>query len=412
MPPPEGDPEAPLQALVTNIDYDDYVGRIGLGRVRQGTLREGVQVAVAGEEGTETVRLGQLYVFEGLERKRVPEARAGDLFAVAGIEAIAIGDTLTEPEAPRALPRLRVDEPTIAMFFSANTGPFAGRDGQYVTSRKVRERLLREVKGNVSLRVEETESADSLRVVGRGELALAILIETMRREGYELCVSKPEVIRREGSDGGVLEPMERLFLDLPEGFMGVVTPRLAGRKGKMANMRTLGSGRVRLEYSIPSRGLIGFRSEFLNDSRGTGVMNTLFDGWAPWHGPIVYRQNGALVADRAGSATPYALFHLQPRGQLFVGAGAEVYEGMIVGERAKPRDIDVNVTREKKLTNLRAAGKDDNVILSPPRVMSLEDALHWIADDELVEVTPRHVRLRKRALAAGARAKLARDRKG
>lgn len=407
LPAPEGDPKAPLQALVTNIDYDDYIGRLGLGRVRQGTLREGHHVALAAAESTTGIRLGQLYVFEGLERKRVAEAEAGDLFAVAGIENIAIGDTLTVLDEPRPLPRLRIDEPTIAMFFSANNGPFAGLDGRYVTSRKVRERLYREIKGNVSLRVEETGSVEALRVVGRGELALAILIETMRREGYELCVSKPEVVRREDDEGRVLEPMERLLLDLPEGFMGVITPRLAARKGRMLDMCTLGSGRVRLEYLIPSRGLIGFRSMFLNDSRGTGVMNTIFDGWAPWHGPISYRQNGAIVSDRVGSATPYAIFHLQPRGEMFIGPGTEVYTGMIIGERAKLQDIDVNVTREKKLTNIRAAGKDENTVLTPPRIMSLEEALHWIAEDELVEVTPHHIRLRKRILSEGARAKVA-----
>jgi GTP-binding protein len=410
MPAPEGDPEAPLQALVTNIDYDDYIGRIGLGRVRQGTLREGSSVAVVGAEATRLVRLGQLYVFDGLERRRVHEAPAGELFAVAGIEEIGLGDTLTDPETPRPLPRLHVDEPTISMFFSANTGPLSGRDGRWVTSRKVRERLFREVKGNVSLRVEETESAESLRVVGRGELALAILIETMRREGYELCVSKPEVVRRLDEDGRTLEPMERLFLDIPEEHMGVVTPALSARKARMTDMRTQGSGRVRLEYEIPSRGLIGFRSELLNDTRGLGVLNTLFSGWAPWHGPIVYRVNGAIVADRGGRATAYALFHLQPRGHLFIGPGTEVYEGMIVGERGKPRDIDVNVTKEKKLTNVRAAGKDENIILTPPRVMSLDEAIHWIAEDELVEVTPHTVRLRKRALGAHDRARLFRER--
>jgi GTP-binding protein len=405
LPAPGGDAAAPLQALVTNIDYDDYVGRIGLGRVRQGTLREGVHVAVVAVEGTRDVRLGQLYVFEGLERKRVAEAPAGELFAVAGIEDIELGDTLTEPDDPRPLPRLHVDEPTIAMFFSANTGPLSGRDGQHVTSRNVRDRLLREIRGNVSLRVEETGAVESLRVVGRGELALAILIETMRREGYEMCVSKPEVVKRTDAGGRTLEPMERITLDMPETFMGVITPALAARKARTTDLRSMGSGRVRLEALIPSRGLIGFRAEFLNDTRGTGVLNTIFDGWAPWHGPIIYRVNGAIVADRAGTATPYALFHLQPRGELFIGPGTAVYEGMIIGERSKARDIDVNAIKEKKLTNIRAANKDDNVILSPPRLLSLEQALHWIAEDELVEVTPRHVRLRKKVLDVRGRAK-------
>jgi GTP-binding protein len=408
MPAPEGDPDATLQALVTNIDYDDYIGRLGLGRVRQGTLREGQSVAMVGADSTIVVRLGQLYVFEGLERRRVSEAPAGELFAVAGIEGIELGDTLTDPEKPKVLPRLRVDEPTIAMFFSANTGPLSGCDGRYVTSRKVRERLIREIKGNVSLRVEDTETTESLKVVGRGELALAILIETMRREGYELCVSKPEVVRRLDDKGRTLEPMERLIIDMPEDYMGVITPQLSARKAKMSDMRTLGSGRVKLEYDIPSRGLIGFRAEFLNDTRGTGVLNTLFNGWALWHGPIVYRMNGAIVADRSGHTTPYALFHLQPRGQLFVGGGVEVYEGMIVGERAKPRDIDVNAVKEKKQTNIRAANKDENVILSSPRIMSLEDALHWISEDELVEVTPSHIRLRKRVLGVTERLRMGR----
>jgi GTP-binding protein len=407
IPPPLGNPENTLQALVTNLDYDDYIGRIGIGRVRDGTMRQGGQVGVVTAAGVRTVRLGQLYVFDGLQRRAVSEAPAGELFAVAGIEGIEIGDTLTDPLQPKPLPRVHVDEPTIAMFFSANNGPFGGRDGRFVTSRQVRERLFREIRGNVSLRVEETNT-DALRVVGRGELALAILIETMRREGYELCVSKPEVVRRTDPEGKVLEPMERLVIDIPSNFMGPITDGLVARKGKMADMRPLGSGRVRLEFDIPSRGLIGFRAQFLNDTRGLGVLNTLFNGWAPWHGPIVYRQNGAIVADRPGTTTAYALFHLQPRGVLFIGANTEVYEGMVVGENAKDRDLDVNVVREKKLTNIRAAGKDENTILSPPRQMGLEDALHWIAEDELVEVTPLFVRLRKRVLAAGGRAKIER----
>jgi len=405
IPAPRGNPDGLLQALVTNLDYNDYIGRIGMGRVRQGTLREGEEVALVTEEGPRVFKLAQLYVFEGLERKRVAEAPAGELFAVAGIEDIQIGDTVTDAEDPQPLPRVRVDEPTIAMFFSSNTSPFSGRDGKWVTSRNIADRLDRELRGNVSLRVEQTESRDTFKVVGRGELALAILIETMRREGYELCVSKPEVVTRVDDDGKVLEPMERLVLDMPEDYLGVITPKLAHRKGRMVAMRTLGSRGARVEYDIPSRGLIGWRSEFLNDTRGTGVMNTLFNGWAPWHGPIVYRVNGAIVADRQGKSTAYAMFHLQPRGQLFIGPGVEVYEGMIVGENSRSNDLNVNVTREKKLTNIRAAAKDEALNVSPPRPFTLEYALHWIAEDELVEVTPNNLRLRKKILRAALRPK-------
>lgn len=290
------------------------------------------------------------------------------------------------------------------MFFSVNTSPLSGRDGKWVTSRNVRDRLFREAKGNVSLRVEPA-GTDTLKVVGRGELALAVLIETMRREGYELCVSKPEVVTRTDEQGRILEPKERLLLDFPDEFMGIVTPKVGQNKGRMLDMKTLESGYVRLEYSIPSRGLIGFRSEFLNDTRGLGVLNTLFDGWIPWQGPIALRPTGAIVADRAGRSNAYALFHLQPRGSLFIGPGVEVYEGMIVGENAKNRDIDVNATKEKKLTNIRAANKDDALALSTPRQMTLEEALHWIAEDELVEVTPAHIRLRKKILTANRRPK-------
>ncbi len=405
IPAPEGDPVGGLQALVTSLDFNEYVGRLGIGRVRRGTLREGEMVAVAAEEGIRVVKLGQLYTFEGLERRRVAEAPAGELFAIAGIENIQIGDTLTSPEAPEPLPRVRVDEPTIAMFFSANTGPFSGRDGKYVTSRNLRDRLQRELRGNVSLRVEEQPGRDAFKVVGRGELALAVLIENMRREGFELCVSKPEVVTRLDENDRKLEPMEKLLLDLPQDYLGVITQKLAQRRGFMGDMRTMGSGRVKVEFSVPSRGLIGFRSEYLNDTRGTGIMNTLFDGWEPWKGDIIYRINGALVADRAGKATTYALFHLQPRGALFVRPQTEVYEGMIIGENSKAQNLDVNVTREKKLTNIRTVNKDEALILSPVRRMGLEAALEWLAEDELVEVTPNHVRLRKKILQANRRPK-------
>jgi len=403
IPPPSGDPEAPLQALVTNLDYNEYIGRLGIGRVYQGTLREGDTVAIVGEEKTDRLRLGQLYVFEGLERVRVAEACAGDLFAVAGIDTLKIGDTIADQEQPQALPRVRVDEPTIAMFFSANSGPMSGRSGKFVTSRNVRERLEREVKGNVSLRFDETARGDVFKVIGRGELALAILIENMRREGFELCVSRPEVVTKVDDDGKTLEPLERLIIDVPEEFLGAITQKVAQRKGRMQDMRTMGSGRTRVDYDIPARGLIGFRSEFINDSRGTGIMNTLFAGWVPWVGPITYRVNGALVADRSGKTRTYGLFHLQARGILFVGAMTEVYEGMIVGENAKKNDLDVNACKEKKLTNVRTANKDDALVLSPPRAMTLEVALQWIADDELVEVTPDDIRLRKKVLPANLR---------
>jgi GTP-binding protein len=403
VPPPPGDPEAVLQALVTNLDYNEYIGRLGLGRIWSGTLCEGETVGVAMEGGLRRVRLGQLYVFEGLERARVKEAMAGDLFAVAGIEDIAIGDTLTDPENPSPLPRVAVDEPTIAMFFSVNNGPFAGQDGKYVTSRNIRERLERELLGNVSLRVEDTDSADTFRVVGRGELALAILIENMRREGFELCVSKPEVVTKEDAGGHTLEPMERVVIDIPEEYTGAITQALSERKGRMHDLRPLGTGRQRLEFLVPSRGLIGFRGQFLNETRGTGVMNALFDGWAPWSGEIRYRAQGALVSDRRGKTTMYALFHMQDRGALFVSPQTEVYEGMVVGENAKASDLEVNVVREKQLTNFRTVNKDEAQILTPPRRMTLEDAIQWIDEDELVEVTPKSIRVRKKELNSSQR---------
>jgi len=403
IPAPSGDPEAPLQALVTNLDYNEYIGRLGTGRIFNGTLREGDQVALVAEDETRKIRIGQLYVYEGLERKRVKEAPAGELFAVAGIDDIYIGDSLTDLEDPRPLPRVKVDEPTIAMFFMANTSPFSGLDGKYVTSRNIRERLDKELMGNVSLKVEDTESGDKFKVIGRGELALSVLIENMRREGYEMNVSKPEVVTKFDDSGKLLEPQERVVVDIPGEYLGVVTEKLALRKGRMAELKTLGSDRQRVEFLVPSRGLIGFRSEFMNDTRGTGVMNTLFEGWMRWAGDISYRKNGALIADRKGTTTTYALFHLQPRGILFLGPQMDVYEGMIIGEHAKAQDLDVNAVRSKQLTNFRTVNKDDAQILSPPRLMTLEDALQWISDDELVEVTPSNIRLRKKELQANFR---------
>ena len=376
---------------------------MAVGRVFEGTLCEDELLTIMGEKGNRSIKVGQLYVFDGLDRKRVKEAPAGELFSVAGIEEIAIGDTLSSIDNPVALPRVRVDEPTIAMFFSVNNGPFAGKEGKLVTTRHISERLFKEARANVSMRVEETDSKDTFKVMGRGELSLSILIETMRREGFEMCISKPEVVTKKDENGKTLEPMERLILDMPEVNVGAITQMLALRKGIMDSMKSLGSRRVHVEFDVPSRGLIGFRSQFLNETRGLGIMNTLFNGWAPWFGAMNYRQNGALVADRDGKSIPYALFHLQPRGVLFIGPGVDCYEGMIVGENSRPNDIDVNVSREKKLSNMRAAGRDDNIILTPPRIMSLEESIEWIDEDELVEVTPISIRLRKRYLTAAQR---------
>lgn len=405
IPPPTGDPTALLQALVTNMDYDNYVGRLGIGRVMQGTLRENQPLALMGANRTVVLKPANLFTFEGLKRERVSEVPAGEFFCVSGFDDVQIGDTLGDPERPVALPRVRVDEPTIAMFFTVNNGPMAGTEGKYVTSRNIRERLQKELRTNVSIRVDDTESPETFRVVGRGELALSILIENMRRENFELCVSKPEVVTKTNEAGQLLEPMERLVLDMPEEYMGVITQKLAPRKGRMDMMKSLGSGRVRVEFDIPSRGLIGFRSDYLNDTRGQGIMNTLFAGWAPWHGPIVYRVNGALISDRDGETTAYALDHLQPRGILFIGPGAPVFEGMVIGEHAKQNDLDVNCVREKKLTNIRSAGKDDAPSLAPPRRMALEQAIQWISDDEWVEITPKSVRIRKKVLKANLRPK-------
>jgi GTP-binding protein len=348
------------------------------------------------------VKITQLYTWSGLKRVETPRATAGQIVAVAGIEEINIGDTIADREEPRALPGIRIDEPTIAMIFGANTSPWSGREGQFVTSRKLRDRLVYEKRRNVSLHIEDTDSPDQLRVTGRGELQLAILIETMRREGYELQVSKPTVITRD-VDGAVHEPVELLLVDVPEDYIGVVSQLLAVRKGKMMKMTHTGSGRVRLEFSVPSRGLIGFRSRFLTETRGTGIINALFDGWAPWHGDIQARTNGAMVADREGVATPYAIFHMQERGSLFVPPGTRVYEGMVIGEYSRESDLNVNICREKKLTNIRAAGRDENIVITPHRNTGLEAGIEWIGDDELVEVTPESIRLRKRILGQSFR---------
>jgi GTP-binding protein len=404
IPPPSGDPAAPLQFLVTNLDYSDYVGRLAVGRVFSGTLRSGETVSVCGPDGAvDRVKVAVLYGYEGLSRLEIREAVAGDIVAVAGAESITIGDTLSERENPRPLPRIAVDEPTVSMVFSINTSPVAGREGKFVTSRQLRDRLEKELLANVALRIDFS-GTDAFNVMGRGELQLAILIEMMRREGFELSVSKPMVVTK--TAGGVLlEPAEMLFVDIPEAYLGAVTQSLGARKAKMTKMINPGQGRVRLEYRIPSRGLIGFRSEFLTETRGTGLLNHLFDGYEPWRGPIPERINGALVADRTGRATAYAIFHLQSRGVFFIVEGIQVYEGMIVGENSRPVDIDINVTKEKKLTNIRAAGADEALRLVPPRILSLEAALEFINEDELVEVTPASLRLRKKILEANRRPK-------
>ena len=413
IPPPpaplEGDDK--LRLLVANLDYDDYVGRLAIGRVHSGRIYPGEPVAVMREGNkVEQGKVAKLYGFSGLKRIEIPDAGPGELVSVAGIEQVSIGDTLSDPEAPEALPRIRVDEPTMMMIFRVNDGPLAGREGKYVTSRNLRERLYREAYRNVSIRVEDTDAPDAFKLVGRGELQLAVIIETMRREGYELTASNPEPLTRE-IDGVLHEPMELMVCDVPESAVGVVTERLGPRKGRMMDMTALGSGRTRLTFRIPARGLVGFRSEFLTITRGEGIMSSQFDGYEPWFGEIPKRSNGAIVSDRQGDTVPYALFSIQERGTLFVGPGVQVYEGMIIGENAHPSDLNVNACREKKLTNIRAAGRDENVILTPPREMSLEKALEWIAADELVEVTPRSVRMRKKVLATGDRYKADRDRK-
>jgi GTP-binding protein len=402
IPAPTGDPEAPLAMLVHDIQHDDYVGRLAIGRIHRGRLRTGRQVAVLHDGGDKVGKVAQVYGFEGLRRVRVDEAEAGDIVAVAGFEDVQIGDTLSDVESRAALPRIVVEQPTIKVTFRVNDSPFAGRVGKWVTSRHVRERLERESKRNIALRVDLMEEPDAFVVSGRGELMLAILAETMRREGYEFAVGMPEVVTHE-QNGVICEPFELVVVDVPDTYVGAVTTRLGERRGKMLKMHSPTSGRSRLEFRVPSRGLIGFRSIFLTETRGTGLLNTLFSGWEPKGGVMLRRPCGAIVADRAGVATPYALFHIQPRGVLFLDPGTEVYEGMIAGEHNRPNDLDVNVTREKKLTNIRAAGRDENVILTPPMRLTIESALEFVDRDELVEVTPDAVRVRKRVLETNKR---------
>ena len=405
VPPPRGDRNASLQMLVANLDSSDYLGRIAIGRLFNGQVRIGDDVTVCkAGGGTQPTRVTKLYAFDGLKRVDIEEAFAGDIVCLAGIENITIGDTIADKENPRPITAIAVDEPTVSMIFGVNTSPMAGREGQYVTSRNLRDRLAKELLGNPSIRVEDTDSPELIRVIGRGELQLSILIEMMRREGYELQVSRPEIVTKE-MNGQKMEPAEDLVIDVPEEFQGIVIAQVGTRRGTMTKMVNHGSGRVRLEFRIPTRGLIGLRSQFLTDTRGTGIMNHLFAGWEVWHGPIPARATGALVADRPGTATAYAIYNLQERGEIFIAPGRPVYEGMLIGENARSNDMDVNVTKEKKQTNMRASTADEAIRLVPPRVLGLEQAIEFIKDDELVEVTPTMIRLRKKILAANQRPK-------
>ncbi len=403
IPAPGGDAEGALQLLVANLDYSDYLGRLAIGRVFNGTLRHGDEVGIVKLNGSvQKTRITKLYSFEGLKRVDEVVGAPGDVLAIAGVEGITIGETITNAEAPRPLPKIQIDEPTIAMTFTINNSPFAGREGEFVTSRNLRDRLDKELLTNVSIRVEEAGGPDAFKVMGRGELQLAILIEMMRREGYELQVGKPEILTRK--TGGVLqEPLELLVIDCPEEFIGVVIEKMGSRKGKMSKMVNHGSGRVRLEFQIPSRGLIGLRSEMLTDTKGTAIMNSLFSGYIEWQGEIPIRPTGSLVADRAGVATSYAIFNLQERGVIFISPGIEVYEGMIIGENARNSDLDVNIVKEKKLTNMRASTSDEAIRLVPPKILNLEQAIEFVREDEFVEVTPKSIRLRKKILKANQR---------
>ncbi|MDQ1551881.1 MAG: GTP-binding protein, partial [Actinomycetota bacterium] len=406
IPAPEYDEGMPFQALVTNLDASPYVGRLALCRVRNGQVKRGQQVAWCRLDGTmERVKISELYLTDALDRVDAAEAGPGDIIAVAGIAEITIGETLTDVDDPRPLPPLIVDEPSLSMTVGINTSPLAGQEGKRVTARQVETRLQQELIGNVSLRVLPTERPDAWEVQGRGELQLAVLVETMRREGFELTVGKPQVVIRE-IDGKRCEPVELLTVDVPEDYLGVVTQLLALRKGRMEQMVNHGTGWVRIDFRVPARGLIGFRTEFMTETRGTGMLHHVFDGWAPWFGELRTRPQGSLVADRRGLTTAYALMNLQERGAMLIGPGVEVYEGMIVGENARADEMDVNPTKEKQLTNHRASGSDDLVRLVPARVMSLEQALEFITDDECVEVTPKSVRLRKLKLPASDRARV------
>ena len=403
IPSPEGDPSEILQLLVANLDYSDYLGRLAIGRVFNGTLKHGDDVGIVKLDGSlQKTRITKMYSFEGLKRVDETVGKPGDVLAIAGVEGITIGETVTSAETPKALPNIQIDEPTIAMTFTINNSPFAGREGQFVTSRNLRDRLDRELLTNVSIRVEEAGGPDVFKVMGRGELQLAILIEMMRREGYELQVGKPEILTRK-IDGALHEPLELLVIDCPEEFIGVVIEKMGTRKGKMNKMINHGSGRVRLEFLIPSRGLIGIRSEMLTDTKGTAIMNSLFHSYIEWQGDISMRPTGSLVSDRSGIATSYAIYNMQERGVIFISPTTEVYEGMIIGENARDSDLDVNIVKEKKLTNMRASTSDEAIRLVPPKVLNLEQAIEFIQEDEFVEVTPKSIRLRKKILKANQR---------
>ena len=406
IPPPGYDPQAPFQMLVSDLAYSDYLGRLAVGRVVNGRVRANDELVCIPMNGQpRKLRVSKLQTYVGPTLTATEETQTGDIAVLSGIEDVCIGDTICHQEVPRALPRIRVDEPTVAMRFTINTSPFAGREGQYVQSRKLRERLFKETLKNVAIQVEETEDRDVFLVKGRGEFQMAILIETMRREGFELTVGRPEVIYRQ--EGEVWqEPMERVFIDCDQEFMGVVTEKISGRKGQLGTLVNHGSGRVRMEFIVPARGLIGYRDEFLTDTRGTGLLNTSFEGYDAYRGPFQSRQTGSIVSDRRGEAVAYALFNLEPRGELFITPNTPVYEGLIFGEHNRSHDLNANPCKEKKLTNVRAAGRDENVILTPVRPMTLERAIHFIQDNELVEVTPKSIRLRKSVLSAQERHRL------
>jgi GTP-binding protein len=409
--PPRGDVAAPLKMLVNDIQHDEYVGRLAIGRIVDGSIADAQIVARIGESETFREKVGKVWGFEAMQRVATGKAGAGDIVAISGLEDVQIGDTIADAERPVALPRIRVEEPTLKVTFCVNGSPFAGKSGKWVTSRHIRERLEKEAMRNLAMRFEPTDSPDVFTVYGRGELMIGILLETMRREGYEVAVGMPEVVVKE-IDGKKHEPVERVVVDVPDAYVGAVTTNLGPRKGQMVKMSNLGFGRARMEFRVPSRGLIGFRSQFLTDTRGTGLLNTLFDGWEPWGGPMLRRANGAMVADRMGECTEYALDHLQPRGVLFVRPGDACYEGMIVGEHNRENDLDINVAREKKLTNVRNKNKDENVVLQPPRIVTLENGLEFIDRDELMEVTPAAVRLRKRVLETNKRPRRDEEPKG
>jgi GTP-binding protein len=403
IPAPAGDPGAVLQLQVMNLDYSEFLGRIAIARVFGGTLKRGAEVGISKLDGKlVSTRITKLFTFRGLERDEAEEVAAGDVVALAGVEGIQIGESITDLADPQPLEPLTIDEPTLAMIFTVNSGPLSGREGSYLTSRDLRERLQRELLTNVSIRVEDTDTPESFRVLGRGELQLAILIETMRREGFELMVGKPEIVVRT-ENGKKLEPVERLVVDVPESFIGIILETLGSRRGEMLKMNNHGSGRVRMDFKIPSRGLIGLRSQLLTDTRGTALLHSIFDGWVEYGGEVALRPTGALVADRAGVSTAYALWNIQERGELFVGPAIDVYEGMIVGENSREQDMEVNVTREKKLTNMRSSSADEAIRLIPHRELSLEQAIEFIADDEFVEITPKSIRLRKKVLQANKR---------